>query len=133
MDSFTLNISTREPIGFREYCSDIVFYAEVSGVARVSFYNAECFGRGEEGKEALRDTIITMIPQVFENWPEGKLIMGPGNREILEEGLREMIKSLGTSAEIGIRDERTAQVTKMSHENDDLSHEQISAGRLSVL
>lgn len=100
---FTVNFRTVQPIPFKEYCSDAEFYAEVSGSAEIAFYNETVYGKGEEGENAIREAILAMIPGCFTDWPEGKLIMGPDNREILEELLSGILKATGTHAELSIR------------------------------
>ena len=85
MALFTINFRTAQPVPFKEHCSDVEFYARVCGNARIEFYDEARYGAGKEGEDALRATILGMIPGCFAAWPEGKLIMGPGNREILED------------------------------------------------
>ncbi len=85
MALFTIHIGTSQPIPFKEYCSDVEFYANVRGSADIAFYNEACYGVGKEGEDTLRTLILGTIPSCFKFWPEGKLVMGPGNREILDE------------------------------------------------
>ena len=104
MALITVNFETSDPIPFKEYCSEVVFYSRVSGSAEIAYYNEACYGVGKEGEDALRTMILGTIPSCFEFWPEGKLIMGPGNREILQYKLETSLKSTGISAVLEICD-----------------------------
>ena len=104
MDSFFINFGTPQPIPFKEHCSDVEFFARVSGKAEIKYYDTSCYGEGDEGVNALRAAITAMIPGCFKSWPEGKLIMGPGNREILEDLLSSSLQATGTNAKFDIRD-----------------------------
>ena len=104
MALFTIHIGTSQPIPFKEYCSDVEFYANVRGSAEIAFYDEACYGVGKEGEDTLRTLILGTIPSCFKFWPEGKLVMGPGNREILEDKLETFLKSTGVSAVLDIRD-----------------------------
>lgn len=103
MASVKINFHTPQPVPFKEYCSDVEFYANVSGSAEIALYNGTCFGEGKEDESALRDMIPGMIPDCFKSWPEGKLIMGPGNREILEDLLSIVLKAIGLVTQLDIR------------------------------
>ncbi len=99
MDPIIVKFRTRQPVPFKEHCSDAEFSATVSGSATIVFNSLP----GEDGKtdeSTLRELIIGMIPGCFKCWPEGKLIMGPGNREILEELLSVSLKGVGMEAKI---------------------------------
>ncbi|MCR5331562.1 MAG: hypothetical protein K6E62_10325 [Lachnospiraceae bacterium] len=103
MALFTINFRTTQPVPFKEHCSDVEFYAEVCGNAKIAYYNEISYGVGKEAENALRELILGMIPGCFAAWPEGKLIMGPGNREILEDLLAAILASTGTDAKLDIR------------------------------
>ena len=103
MDSIMINFTTQQPVPFKEHCSDIEFFAEVRGEATVNFYNTDTYGEGEAAADALRDAIISMIPDSLKHWPEGKLIMGPGNREILADELETVLGVAGIWAKVSIR------------------------------
>ena len=104
MALFTINFGTPQPVPFKEHCSDVEFYARVCGSAEIEFYDEARYGVGKEGEDALRATILGMIPGCFAAWPEGKLIMGPGNREILEDLLSASLTAAGINAKPDIRD-----------------------------
>ena len=104
MALFTVRFRTTQPVPFKEHCSDVEFYARVCGSAEIEFYDEARYGTGKEAEDALREVILGMIPGCFAAWPEGKLIMGPGNREILEDLLSASLTAAGINAKPDIRD-----------------------------
>ncbi len=104
MALFTVRFRTTQPVPFKEHCSDVEFYARVCGSAEIEFYDEARYGTGKEAEDALREVILGMIPGCFAAWSEGKLIMGPGNREILEDLLAASLSAAGINAKPDIRD-----------------------------
>ena len=104
MASFMINFGTPQPVPFKEYCSDTEFLARVSGKAEIMRCNTGCYGEGDAGVSALKSAIAAMIPDCFKCWPDGKLIMDPENRRILEDLLAAKLLADGTEARFEIRD-----------------------------
>ncbi|MBE7007545.1 MAG: hypothetical protein E7422_00080 [Ruminococcaceae bacterium] len=93
---------TAEPIPFREHGCEEEFLARVRGSAEVSALPAG-FGEGTDAESALKKMIAALVPDCFARWPEGKLIMGSGNREILGGLLEAALAAKGVTAKVEIR------------------------------
>lgn len=128
MNPVMINFATLQPIPFKERCSNVEFYARVKGSAKIAFYIKACIGEEKEDERALREIILGMIPDCFKCWPEDKLIMGPGNREILEDLLSKNLRAIGIEAKLDIRNVSLAegQIDKYMSECSDALEKQMN-------
>ena len=128
MDPVMINFATPQPVPFKERCSNVEFYARVKGSAKIAFYIKACIGEEKEDESALREIILGMIPDCFKCWPEDKLIMGPGNREILEDLLSKNLRAIGIEAKLDIRNVSLAegQIDKYMSECSDALEKQMN-------
>ena len=100
MERIFVPFGTVEPIPFRERGCDGEYTARVRGRAEVSAYDAARFGEGDAAVAALKKRIVELLPGCFARWPEGKLIMGSGNREILNGLLEAALSAEGVTAKL---------------------------------
>ncbi|MBQ9458625.1 MAG: hypothetical protein IJU66_01670 [Oscillospiraceae bacterium] len=103
MEAISFFFGTVKPIVFREHGCDGDFAAQVRGHAEVLSCDAARFGAGKEAEQKLRETIAALLPGCFSRWPEGKLIMGSGSREILSELLEASLAAEGVTAKLDVR------------------------------
>ncbi len=103
MAVFSVKFGTPEPIPFREHGCEGEYLARVRGGAEVSDYDAARFGEGAAAEAALKKRIAELLPDCFARWPEGKLIMGSGNREILNGLLESALAAEGVTAKADVR------------------------------
>ena len=103
MAELLIKFGTPAPVPFREHGCDGDFTARVTGSAVVSAYDAARCGEGEAAEAALRETIAALIPDCLARWPEGKLVMGSGNREVLNALLETALADAGATAKVEVR------------------------------
>ncbi len=103
MAGASVKFGMRDPVVFREHGCDGEFFARVTGSAEISDYDAGRCGEGETAEAALRKTIVELIPGCLARWPEGKLVMGSGNREVLNGLLEAALADTGVTAKVEVR------------------------------
>ncbi len=103
MAALSIKFGTPAPVSFRERGCDTDFQARVTGSAEVFAWDAARCGEGEAAAGALRKTIAELLPGCFARWPEGKLVMGEGSREILGGLLEAALSAAGVTAKLTVR------------------------------
>ncbi|MBE7003544.1 MAG: hypothetical protein E7425_04550 [Ruminococcaceae bacterium] len=103
MAELTFKFGTPAPVTFREHGCDKDFTARVTGSAAVSAYALARYGEGEAAEAALRKAASELVSDCLARWPEGKLVMGPGNREILNGLLETALSAAGVTAKVEVR------------------------------